>query len=82
MTAQEVGLSPVQALLSGVLVQLQPHDRIVIGVDAPCQLHEVAGALEVPYPAVHGFLEALGAIRALAYCTPELLDPRSWSLVA
>lgn len=75
--ARAVGLSTATALLAGVLAQLWPRDRAVIGIDAEEQLEEVASALEAPGHLVEMFLSTVGKLH-LQKLGIAFLDPRTW----
>jgi aryl-alcohol dehydrogenase-like predicted oxidoreductase len=76
--ARRVGLSTAAALLAGVLSLLRPHDRALIGIDAPEQLDEVASALEAPLHVLEAFLSCLADLRGQEPPISRLLDPRTW----
>ncbi len=77
--AKQAGLTAATALLAGVLAQVGPRDRIVIGIDAPDQFAEIAAAFEVQLDTINGFLESIVVTRNSASLTRNLLDPRTWS---
>lgn len=80
--ARLVGLPVATALLAGVLVQLGQHDRLVIGIDEPRQLEDVAASFDVPFETVHRFCEAIAGARHAAHHNAHLLDPRTWGVAA
>lgn len=80
--ARLVGLPVATALLAGVLAQLAQRDRLVIGIDEPSQLEDVAASFEVPLETVHRFYEAIAGARHSAQHNAHLLDPRTWGVAA
>jgi aryl-alcohol dehydrogenase-like predicted oxidoreductase len=77
--AAAVDLAPATALLAGVLLQLGPDERVVVGSDSPEQLTEIVAAMSVPVETVVAFLAKLRELGAEAARSPHLLDPRMWS---
>jgi aryl-alcohol dehydrogenase-like predicted oxidoreductase len=78
--AQEAGTPAPTALIAAVLAQLGPADRLIIGIDMPSQVDDVAAAFEVPAERVREFLNVLGTARPETNPDPRLLDPRTWPL--
>jgi aryl-alcohol dehydrogenase-like predicted oxidoreductase len=77
--ASEVGITPSVALLSSVLRQLRPDDRVVIGFDSEMQLIEVLTANSPSDEVVEQFLRLTAEAREQAISSPDLLDPRTWN---
>jgi uncharacterized protein len=77
--AGKCGLPPSIALLSSVIRQLRPDDRVVIGFDSVAQLTEILTATDPPDEAVDHFLLLTAEARELALSSPALLDPRTWN---
>lgn len=76
--ARQAGLSPAVALCAAALAGLGPGDRIVIGVDAPEQLTDLAAATQASDAAVESFVTQLAASTRTFERTEQLLDPRTW----
>jgi aryl-alcohol dehydrogenase-like predicted oxidoreductase len=77
--AAALDLAPATALLAGVLLQLGPADRVVVGSDSPEQLGEIVAATSVPVETVVAFLAKLRELGSGVARSPKLLDPRMWS---
>lgn len=74
--AEDVGLRPAVALLAALVHQLRDGERVVIGVDDPAQLGDVAAALESDAVPVREFAERTAA--AAAGMDRACFDPRTW----
>lgn len=76
--AGEAGLPPAVALCAAALARLGPGDRIVIGIDSPEQVADLAAAREVSRGVVEGFAATLAMQAKRAEGRPHLFDPRMW----
>lgn len=77
--ARQANLQPAVALCAAALAGLGSHDRIVVGIDAPEQLAELAAAQEVSRDEVGVFTSALTQEMAALPNHTAFLDPRKWS---
>jgi aryl-alcohol dehydrogenase-like predicted oxidoreductase len=75
--ARQLDLPPAAVLIAAVLARLDSKDRVLIGIDAPQQIHDVTAAFEIPVSHVREFIHLVRSTGCLSL-DPSILDPRCW----
>jgi aryl-alcohol dehydrogenase-like predicted oxidoreductase len=76
--AAAIGVAAPAALVAAVLTRLRPDDRVVLGVDDPAQIADIAAAHGISPDRAREFT---ALVQAHAGVQPDaaLLDPRTWT---